>query len=231
MEGNLLNLSGEYFYSIAAFFSCAAYLLRNILWLRVFLVFAAITYIVSGINLGITSMIGWNSAYLVINLGHIGLLLLDRITITLPEETKNVYQRYFSTLSTREFKKLITKNSFSIFQDEAIVHEFEVPNRLFIILRGKVNIIKDKKTIATLKSGDFIGEMSFLSKEPASASAVAENLVQCAYWTHDDLDRLKIKNINSYDKFVAIIGCDLVRKLKNKNERQLDLITQLDYVI
>ncbi|MFT5503310.1 MAG: CRP-like cAMP-binding protein [Gammaproteobacteria bacterium] len=46
--------------------------------------------------------------------------------------------------------------------------------------------------IASLKSGDFIGEMSFLSKKPASTSAEAPNLVQYAYWTHDDLAKLKI---------------------------------------
>jgi len=44
MEGNLLNLSGEYFYSIAAMFSCLAYILRSMLWLRIFLACAAITY-------------------------------------------------------------------------------------------------------------------------------------------------------------------------------------------
>lgn len=231
MEGDLLNLSGEYFYSIAAIFSCAAYLLRSILWLRIFLVCAAIAYIISGTSLGISSMVGWNAAYLAINLFHITLLLLDKITITLPEETKKIYHKYFSTLSTREFKKLITSNGFCIFQDNNIIDEFEVPDRLFIVLRGKVNIVKNDITIATLKTGDFIGEMSFLSKERATANAYAEDFVQCAYWTHDDLEKLKLKNLKAYEKFIAIIGCDLVRKLNYNNERQLDLTTKLDYVV
>ena len=231
MEGSLLSISGEYFYSVAATFSCLAYILRSMLWLRIFLACAAITYIVSGIILGIASMIGWNSAYLAINLAHIVWLLLDRITITLPPETRNIYQRYFSTMSTREFGKLITSNDFCIFQDQNIVVEFEVPRKLFIILRGKVDIVKAGETIATLRPGDFIGEMSFLSKERASASAYAENLVQCAYWTHDDLERLRARNIDAYNRFIAIIGCDLVRKLKHDNKRQLDMITQLDYVL
>lgn len=231
MEGSLLNLSGEYFYSIAAIFSCAAYLLRSILWLRIFLVFAAITYIVSGASLGISSMVGWNAAYLAINLFHITLLLLDKVTITLPEETRKIYHRYFSTLSTREFKKLIMSNGFCTFQDQNIVDESEVPDRLFIVLRGKVNIVKNDVTIATLKAGDFIGEMSFLSKERATANAYAKDFVQCAYWTHEDLQKLKLKNLNAYEKFIAIIGCDLVRKLNYNNERQLDLTTKLDYVV
>lgn len=176
-------------------------------------------------------MVSWNTAYLAINLFHITLLMLDKITITLPEETKEIYHRYFSTLSTREFKKLITSNSFCIFQDNNIIAESEVPDRLFIVLRGTVNIIKNDTIIATLKAGDFIGEMSFLTKEHATANAYAENFVQCAYWTHDDLQRLKLKNLNAYEKFIAIVGCDLVRKLNYNNERQLGLTTKLDYVI
>ena len=231
MEGYLLDFSGEYFYSVAALFSCSAYILRNILWLRILLVIAAITYIIAGIRLGIGSMIGWNTAYLLINMFHIVILLLDRVTITLPAETRRIYLRFFSSLSTREFKKLIMSNGFRIFQEQNIVNEFEVPDRLFIILRGKVDIIKKGQKIATLRAGDFIGEMSFLSHEPASADVYAENLVQCAYWTHDDLARLKHKNIDAYDKFIAIIGCDLVRKLNQKNEIQLERVTQLDYVV
>lgn len=231
MEGSLLNISGEYFYSIAAAFSCSAYLMRNILWLRILLVLAAIVYIISGISLNITSMVGWNSAYLIINLVHIIILMLDKVTITLPEETRKIYQRYFSALSTREFKKLIMLNEFCTFQDEIIVHEFEVPKKLYILLRGKVDIVKQGNTIATLRSGDFIGEMSFLSKGSASADVRAKDFVQLAYWTHNDLEKLKLKNIAAYDKFIAIVGCDLVRKLKLKNESHVELITRLDYVV
>ena len=231
MEASPLILSGEYFYSIAAIFSCSAYILKNILWLRILLVSAAIIYIMSGISLGITSMIGWNSAYLVINLVHVVILLLDRVTIALPKETVSIYHKFFSTLSTREFKKLIITNEFCIYQDQMIVEENEILDRLYIILNGTVDIIKDGEQLATLSRGNFIGEMRFLTQEAASADVYAENLVQCAYWTHRDLQKLKLKNIDVYDKFIAIIGCDLVRKLNNKNEKQTDLKTKLDFVL
>ena len=231
MEGSLQNLSGEYFYSIAALFSASAYILKNILWLRILLVIAAVIYIISGISLGITSMIGWNLAYLLINLSHVVILLLDRVTIALPEDTIKIYHRYFSTLSTREFKKLIMTNEFCIFQNDMIINEGETPDRLYIVLRGTVNIVRDSTTLATLDRGDFIGEMSFLTKDAASASAYAENLVQCACWTHADLEKMKLNNNGVYDKFIAIIGCDLVRKLKHRNDQHLGLITKLDFVI
>lgn len=231
MEDNLIHISGEYFYSFAALFSCIAYILRNILWLRILLVIAAIIYIISGVMLGISAMVGWNAAYLIINLFHVVILLLDRITIALPDDTAKIYHQYFSTLSTREFKKLIITNQFCSFQSNMIVEEAEIPDRLYILLQGSVEIIKKGEQLATLSPGDFIGEMSFLTKEPASASANAESSAQCAYWTHSDLEKLKIKNINVYDKFIAIIGCDLVRKLKNKNDKQAGMTTKLDFIV
>lgn len=231
MDIELSSQSGEYLYSIAAAFSCGAYLLRNILWLRILLVAAATIYIISGVILDITSMIGWNTAYLLINFYHIVLLLLDRITINLPEETRKLYHLYFSSLSTREFKKLISTNSFKHAQDQVIVEESEVLERLFIILHGDVEIMKSGRPIASLGAGAFIGEMSFLSKEPASASAHARGLLHYAYWTRDDLERLQEKNIKLYNKFIAIVGCDLVRKLKNKNDTQMQNSTKLDFVI
>lgn len=226
-----MQLTGEYFYSIAALFSCSAYLLGSILWLRILLVVASTLYIISGVSMGITSMVGWNSAYLAINVYHIILLLLDRITITLPVETRKIYHHYFSTMSTREFRKIIMTNKFYSFNDKTIIKENETTDKLFIVLSGEVNIVKSNQHIAALEAGDLIGEMSFMSKEPASASAVANGEVECAFWTHDDLEQLQLKNINAYNKFISIIGCDLVRKLKKKNESLSQATTQLDYIV
>jgi len=139
--------------------------------------------------------------------------------------------RSFSSLSTREFKKLITNNRFKVVQDDMIVAESEVPERLFIILRGKVEIMKSGSCIASLGAGDFVGEMSFLSKEPASASAHARDLVQYAYWTHDDLEKLRRRSITIYNKFIAIVGCDLVRKLRSNNDTQSQNPTKRDFVV
>jgi hypothetical protein len=221
-------LSGEYYYSIAALFSCSAYLSGNILWLRILLVGASVVYIVAGISLGITSMIGWNLAYLAINVFHIMFLMLDKITINLPPETVEIYRRHFSTLSTREFKKLITVNNFKVFQGSEIVPENTVPDKLYIILTGQVAVNKSDLSITLLCVGDLIGEMSYMSKEPASASAIAVGEVQCAYWTHEDLDRLKLKNLDIYNQFISIVGRNLVRKLNRSNESCGKLTTKLD---
>jgi len=214
--------SGEYFYSIAALFSLSAYLLTNMLWLRILLVLASVVYIISGISLGITSMVGWNSAYLAINLFYVVKIILEKSTITLPEETRDIYRQFFSSMSTREFKKIIRVNPFiTVVKDEVLIAQNEVTDRLFIVLKGKVNIEQSGVIIDAVESGDLIGEMSFMSNQPASASAVAIETVQYAYWSHKDMGKINQKNCEIYNKFISIIGQDLIRKLNKKNEKNV----------
>lgn len=219
MEPFLSFFNGEYLYSIAAVFSMAAYIFSNILWLRVFLIVAAVLYIISGVIMDLTSMAGWNFVYLLINLYHTGLLLLNKSTVLLPDEIKDVYKSAFTSLTTREFKKLIMMNPFETLSHERVISEGETTNKLFFLLSGEASVWKAGKSIASISPGDFIGEMSFMSNQFASADVNANNTIRVAYWTHDDLNKLNQKNNRIYNKFLNIVGCDLVKKLNRNNDQ------------
>ena len=212
--------SGEYLYSLAAIFSLAAYLFSNIFWLRVFLIIAAVLYIITGLTLGLTSMTGWNSAYLIINFYHAALILYNKSTVLLPDDIKDIYKQSFTPMSTREFKKIVMTNPYHIYQKgEKVMTEGEIPNELFLLLSGKASVIKSQNEIATISSGDFIGEMSFISKHTASADVIAQNELLVAYWTHADLNKLEQKNTHIYNRFLTIVGRDLVKKLQRQNHQ------------
>ncbi len=210
--------SGEYLYSLAAVFSLAAYVFSNIFWLRVFLIIAAVLYIITGLTLGLTSMTNWNIAYLVINFYHVILIIYNKSTVLLPDDIKDIYKQSFTPLSTREFKKIVMTNPYHIYKKgEKIMTEGEIPNELFLLLSGKASVVVSKNEIATISSGDFIGEMSFISKQTASADVFAKNELLVAYWTHADLNKLEQKNTHIYNRFLTIVGRDLVKKLQRKN--------------
>ena len=134
--------SGEYLYSIGAILSFSAYILTSILWLRILLVVAAIFYIIAGISLGITSMSGWNFAYLLINAYHVVILLLNNSTVLLPEDTKEIYQHEFSSMTTREFKKLILMNPLTEVSNEKLIEEGTVPGKLLVLVKGEATGIQ-----------------------------------------------------------------------------------------
>ncbi len=210
-------LSGEYLYSIAAILSFAAYLTSNVLWLRILLVLAATVYVITGISLGITSMAGWNFAYLLINLFHVVVLLMNNSTVLLTDETKDIYHQEFSALTTREFKKLIKTNPLYKVNDEKIIEEDEVTQKLLVIIKGEATVLKSGKKIAIIKQGDLIGEMSFMSAQPASADVVTNGEALIAYWTHKDLEKIQKKNNQLYNKFISIICRNLVSKINRNN--------------
>ena len=218
MDFFLTNNYGEYLYSVAAFFSFAAYVLSNIFWLRIFLVVAAILYIITGLSLGLTSMTGWNLAYLIINFYHVVLILLNKSTVLLPDELKVIYRESFSSLTTREFKKVIHTNPYHVYATgDKIITENETTNELYLLLSGKAVVMSAQKQLTTLSNGDFIGEMSFIGEQTASADVYATNEVIVAYWTHSDLHKLEQKDANVYNRFLTIMGRDLVKKLQKQN--------------
>ncbi len=86
----------------------------------------------------------------------------------------------FRGLSEKEYDTIIDAMILRNFQsNEAIVHEDDDENQtFFIIVSGEVHVSvltsEGKQTIlATLRKGEFFGEMSILDGEPRSASVVA----------------------------------------------------------
>jgi CRP/FNR family transcriptional regulator, cyclic AMP receptor protein len=90
-------------------------------------------------------------------------------------------------------RKNMAKNVVYYQKGESIIKEGKSGKRMYIIIEGTVDIVltdgKDKITVATLKKGDFFGEMSIFTDNPRSASAYANEALKLAYI--DDEKHLK----------------------------------------
>jgi cGMP-dependent protein kinase len=58
-------------------------------------------------------------------------------------------------------------------QGEAIFNEGAVGNKIYLLFKGKVNIVKNNKKIRELDRGSYFGEISILLNQPRSASVIA----------------------------------------------------------
>lgn len=81
----MIEYEGETLYNIAAGLGFIAYLLTNVLRLRILLVAGACFYIATGLVLNLGSMVGWHVGYAIINLGHVVVLLFNNSATGLPE--------------------------------------------------------------------------------------------------------------------------------------------------
>jgi CRP-like cAMP-binding protein len=84
---------------------------------------------------------------------------------------------FFDDLTLEEKKALAEFNWCFIVYDsqDYLTDEGSLDKRFFVLLSGQVNIIKgiQKQIITQFKAGEIIGEISFLSNEPRTASVVA----------------------------------------------------------
>jgi hypothetical protein len=206
---------GELLYNIAAGFGFIAYLLTNVLWLRVLLIVGACFYIATGFILGLTSMIGWHVAYALINLVHVVLIILDHSVRSLPPAIRALYHSRFITLKPREFHRLLKINAEVESTSGTLLTDGERNDNLYLVTGGEVLVRKHGKDVVRLGPGEFIGEMSVLTGEPASSDVVVPEKARYSYSNMKDLKKLESKNLGLYNRFMMIVGQNVVEKLRH----------------
>lgn len=99
---------------------------------------------------------------------------------------------------------------------DRIITEGDEGDSLFIIVEGRVKIIKGKDVIAELGPRDFFGEMAILDSEPRSASVVADSEIVCLRISREDFTEILI---DEHEIMLAIIK-SLLHRLRQSNQKQ-----------
>ncbi|MBI2368984.1 MAG: cyclic nucleotide-binding domain-containing protein [Deltaproteobacteria bacterium] len=87
---------------------------------------------------------------------------------------------FFQPLPADSVREILAKGSLRVYrQGDIIIEEGRTRTRgLYIVLSGQVKVIKritdrESKTLAVLRAGEVLGEMSIFEDQPHSATAVA----------------------------------------------------------
>jgi CRP-like cAMP-binding protein len=131
----------------------------------------------------------------------------------------------------REFEKLIHRRTFKA--NETIFWEGEPGVGMYVIQRGVVAIFKhapgeDREELATLRNGDFFGELALLDETPRSATAVAKEPSDIIGLFRPDLFDLLERKPRLGNKFLFQLASIVGERLKNTNVEMQALRTQLD---
>lgn len=92
---------------------------------------------------------------------------------------------FLQLLSDAQAARLLSDANLQRFgRGETVIEQGERGESMFMLLAGEaavfVNVNGERKQVATLKAGDYFGEMSLLTGEPRSATVVAR--VDCEMW-------------------------------------------------
>jgi CRP-like cAMP-binding protein len=75
-----------------------------------------------------------------------------------------------------------------------IARQGEVGTGFFIVADGRVRVVRDGETIATLGPGEFFGELSVLDGQPRVAQVVTEGVTRCLALASWDFERVLLEH-------------------------------------
>jgi hypothetical protein len=204
----------------ASILTTIAYLVKDILWLRVLTVFACIAGIIFNYYAPATPLwvvIYWNLLFLVINLVQIGIIVKERREVSFTEEEQELYETLFKNFAPFEFMKLLRVGRWlEAKKEQVLAVEQKQLEEVMLIYNGHVEVEAEGQTIAQLKDGSFIGEMSFITGGAATATVKALEPTRYLSWSKEDLRKLLKRNPSMRFAMQTVLSTDLTKKLMRR---------------
>jgi uncharacterized membrane protein YkgB len=113
-----------------------------------------------------------------------------------------------------EFTALLHRGTWAIAQrGEKLVEQGEDLNRVFFIHSGRFAVRVDGQEVAQRKGGQFVGEISFLTKATATATVEILEPTRYLFWDRPLLEELIEKEPTLYYALLSSMNLDLITKL------------------
>jgi hypothetical protein len=183
--------------------------------LRLFIIVGSVLYILYYAYIGDRPL--WDAilASAVIGLTNVGMslvILRERSTIGMSPAQRTLYAA-FPTLNPGQFRKVMRRAEWRTAEEKIVLCENGAPlAHLYFITKGTVFIERNGKR-SPIRSGNFIGEISFLIGGVATARVVAPAGTEYVVWRRADLDRLMEKSLRLSNALIALFNTDIARKL------------------
>ena len=194
-----------------------AFMVRDILWLRILTVVAAsclIPYFYFQ-PIPLMTAIYWNMAFTALNLFWIVRLFLERRPVKLSPEEQRLCELVFRTMTPREMIKIL---KLATWEDaaagECFVEGGKPLDRLMVIYSGKACVEVEGRNVTELQPGQFIGSISYVTEEMAPANIVSLEPTRYVSWPKSKLMDFMNKNPDLHSALKTTLAIDLTRWLQ-----------------
>ncbi|MBL7997568.1 MAG: cyclic nucleotide-binding domain-containing protein [Candidatus Kapabacteria bacterium] len=192
--------------------------LKDVYWLRVIVICAATTELIaryffsSGQSVWIDII--WCLFYMIVNCYQFFMLYQERRGIHFTDEEKHLHRMVFSSIPLLQYRRLLNIAEWkTIGENERVVTQDKEVESLIVVYEGLLKVEVGDKIVSYLRNGNFIGEMSFLSGNKATANVSTIIASRVLTWNKAKLRELMSRDEELQMAMHSVFSGDLVNKL------------------
>ena len=216
---NIATLAGHLAFGLIAF----SFLVKDILYLRILSILASLFSVLYNFYIPVEPMwlaINWNIIFVLVNIYHIAVIIYEKRPVKMSSKEKELYETMFRGLSPVEFLKITKIAQWKKFKSPLpIIQQGKPVNDLILIYNGMVDILVNDNKVAELKDGQFVGEMSFLTERPATATCRVEHNAECLVWPQKDFKDLLKRNPSLYFTIQSLLSEQVSNNLVSSSQK------------
>ena len=207
---NIATLAGHLAFGLIAF----SFLVKDILYLRVLSILASLFSVLYNFYIPAEPMwlaINWNIIFVLVNIYHIAVIIYEKRPVKMSTKEKELHETMFRGLTPVEFLKITKIAQWKKYKTPLpIITQGKPVNDLILIYNGTVDVLVNDKKVAELKDGQFVGEMSFLTEKPATATCNVEHNAECLVWKQQEFKDLLKRNPSLYYSIQSLLSNQLI---------------------
>jgi CRP-like cAMP-binding protein len=215
----MISFNANYFIHAGNILLLVAYTVRDILWLRLFAVAAALITIPFFVlqPKPLWEPIVWSAIFATINLLQSSRLFIERRPVKLSAEEEEV-QQLLAALPPRKVLQVLSIGSWITAKvGERFIESGKRVEAIWLIIHGRVQVTSGERVLGELGAGELVGSALLLSGVPANIDASPAEPVRAVRWEAEPLQ----KYLAADPEVRAILQQFLARDLAGKLERSL----------
>ena len=214
---NIATIAGHLAFGLIAF----SFLVKDIMYLRVLSILASLFSVFYNFAIPDTPMwlaINWNLVFVTVNVYHIAVLIYEKRPVKMKPKDRELYETLFKDLSPVEYLKISKAAKWKKFKSgQKVIVESKPVKDLILIYNGTVDVVGDKKKVAELKDGQFVGEMSFLTGKDATATCIVKHDTECLVWKQPEFKSLLQRNQSLYYTIQSLLSSQISDAVTKRN--------------
>jgi hypothetical protein len=216
----LTDLPGHLSYLVIAI----SYFLTNVFWLRVAAIiglFLEILYFrMIGANL--QTGLAWDAAFILINLYQLTWLIREKLASRLPEKDAAMLRSSFAGLTDEQISKMLKAADWKNYGAGDVLTRQDAPvDALYYICAGRAAVEIDGQVVTHLEQGSFIGEIAYLTGNPATARVTIDEPSRVLAFSKMRMAKVMAKDNQISGILYQLLGRDLAQKMRRANTRKV----------